>query len=151
MKRTWISAILFALACAPMLGCGHEVSAQHFDVTLDDDGARYQGSIDFPEYFSGGGCTDDSSTSRDPDNHSCTPSALSAGTIDGISQIISAKIDLDKTTEEPEYVIQIVNDETKISDKFTCWMHSRDVGHAFECTNESERQGALASITLTPV
>jgi hypothetical protein len=57
---------------------------------------------------------------------------------------------LDKSSDEPEYVIQIVNGDTKTSDKFTCWMQARDVGHAFECSNESETQG-LASITLSPV
>jgi hypothetical protein len=130
-------------------GCGHTVDAQHFAVTLDDDGVRHQGTLDFPEYFSGGGCTDESSTSRDPDEHACTRTALSVGTATGISQITSAEIDLDQQ-DEPEYVIQIVNDDTTKAEKFTCWMHARDVSHAFECTNESETQ-SLASITLSPV
>ncbi|HEX7666201.1 MAG TPA: hypothetical protein VF407_16855, partial [Polyangiaceae bacterium] len=143
-KARCLGAIVLTLLGGVLSGCGHQVQDEHYDVVLDEDGVRTEGFIDFPGYWSGGGCVED-------DEHTCSSDALSVGTVHDLPMITSAKIVLDSTTDVREYVITI-GDVDGGKPAVTCWLEPRDIGHAVQCVDETaDGVDTKASITLTPV
>lgn len=144
MKRVSV-CILFLSMLVAIAGCGHAVPAQHFGVTLDDNGTRYRGEVDFESYMSNAAkCESDDNPPKPIQEGPCQGGLLAHGTVDDLTQIQSAGID--ETIDGLEvYSIVVRGDDD--NGNFLCTLQDRDITHAVQCVGTASGE---CSITLTP-